>query len=115
MIKDKRSDGDGTYRQRPDGRWECRIMTDRRSYGHLVYKYIYGKTQRELKNNIKAWKEAQSAGNLWDKEYYFNEWAEIWFEHHKDNVAPTTQCSYRYTLNVLIDSTALFVIELPVY
>lgn len=103
MIKDKRSDGDGTYRLRSDGRWECRIMTGRRSDGHLVYKYIYGKTQRELKNNIKAWREAQAAGNLWDKEYYFGEWAEIWFEHHKDNISPTTQCSYRYTLNVLIN------------
>ena len=78
-------------------------MTGRRIDGHLVYKYIYGKTQRELKDNIKAWREAQAAGNLWDKQYYFGEWAEIWFEHHKDNIAPATQCSYRYTLNVLIN------------
>ena len=103
MKKDKRRDGDGTYRQRSDGRWECRIMTGRRSDGHLVYKYLYGKTQRELKDNVKAWKEDQIAGCLWNKEYFFRDWAEIWFEHHKDNISATTQCSYRYTLNVLID------------
>lgn len=103
MKKDKRSDGDGTFRQRSDGRWECRFMVGWRRDGRPEYKYIYGKTQRELKQNIKIWHEEQAAGNMWDRQYTFEEWADIWFDHHKETIAPTTQDSYRYTLRVLVD------------
>lgn len=103
MKKEKRRDGEGTIRQKPDGRWEYRIMIGRRSDGHPAYKYLYGRTQRELKENVKRWKEEQAAGTMWERQYTFSEWAEIWFEHHKDNITATTQSSYRYTLNVLIN------------
>ena len=103
MKKEKRRDGEGTIRQKPDGRWEYRIMIGRRGDGHPVYKYLYGRTQRELRENVKAWKQEQAAGTMWDTDYFFGEWAEIWFNHHKDNVTATTQSSYRYTLRVLVD------------
>ena len=32
---------------------------------------------------------------------YFEDWADTWFEGHKDNIAPTTQESYKYCLKML--------------
>ena len=103
MKKDKRSDGDGTFRRRSDGRWECRVMVGWRRDGRPEYKYLYGKSQRELKANVKAWQEERVAADMWEADYTFAEWADIWFEHHKDTIAPATQDSYRYTLKVLLE------------
>lgn len=119
MNKEKRNHGEGTIRQKKDGRWEWRGMIGRREDGHPVYKYLYGHTQRELRDVVKAWKEDQAAGNMWDKQYTFAEWSQIWFEHHKANITATTQGSYRYTLKVLneyfgnrqLDSIKAFDIE----
>lgn len=36
-----------------------------------------------------------------DTVYYFADWADMWFENHKDNIMPTTQESYQYTLRIL--------------
>ena len=36
-----------------------------------------------------------------DTVYYFSDWADMWFENHKDNIMPTTQESYQYTLRIL--------------
>ena len=35
--------------------------------------------------------------------YTFGEWADVWFENHRDNITPTTQESYKYTLRILKD------------
>ena len=101
MKKGKRNNGEGYIRQRTDGRWECRIMTGRGNDGRPQYKFIYGKTQRELRDNMAAWNEKVNSGLNWEADYTFGEWADIWFESHKDNIAPTTQESYSYTLRVL--------------
>ena len=36
-----------------------------------------------------------------DKDWLFSEWADVWFEQHKDNIKPTTQENYVYTLRIL--------------
>lgn len=101
MKKGRRSNGEGTIRQRSDGRWECRFMVGRSNDGRPRYKFIYGKTQRELRDNIKAWQSDELNGINWEKRFTFGEWADIWFDGHKDNIAATTQESYRYTLRIL--------------
>ena len=103
MNKGKRSNGEGLIRQRPDGRWEFRVMIGRNNDGRPQYKSIYAKTQRELKYKIQEWRDDESSGINWEADYTFSEWADIWFESHKDNIAQTTQDSYRYTLRVLKD------------
>ena len=40
---------------------------------------------------------------LLGSDYNFATWADIWYENHKDNVKPTTQENYRYTLRILKD------------
>jgi integrase len=52
----KRANGEGTMRQRSDGRWESRINVNGR-----VHSY-YGASQREVKAKLNAAKEAQRVG-----------------------------------------------------
>ncbi len=72
--------------------------------GKRKYKSFYGKTQKEAKDKVRAWREAQASGIVLDSNYTFSEWADMWFENHKDNITATTQESYRYTLRILKDA-----------
>ena len=102
----RRSNGEGTLRLRADGRWERTIMDGFRDDGKRRFKTFYGKTQKEVKAKAKGYRDAKASGLLVDVNYLFPEWAEIWFEHHRDNIAPTTQENYRYTLRILNEGFA---------
>ena len=99
----KRSNGEGMARQRDDGRWECRIMIGYKPNGKPDYKSVYGKTKREAKEKLKKFLEDRAAGIDTSHSYTFGDWADIWFEHHQDNITATTQENYRYTLRILKD------------
>ena len=102
----RRSNGEGTLRLRADGRWEMTIMDGFRDDGKRRFKTFYGKTQKEVKAKAKGYRDAKDSGLLVDVNYLFPEWADIWFEHHRDNIAPTTQENYRYTLRILNEGFA---------
>ena len=97
----KRTNGEGTIRQRENGLWECTIMDGFQPNGKRKYKSFYGNTQAEVKKKMKAYLKATEEGSLAALDYTFGEWAEIWFENHKENIQSTTQESYRYTLRIL--------------
>lgn len=99
----KRSNGEGMARQRDDGRWECRVMIGYKPNGKPDYKSVYGKTKREAKEKLKKFLEDRAAGIDTSRNYTFGDWADIWFEHHQDNITATTQENYRYTLRILKD------------
>ena len=69
--------------------------------GRRKYKSFYGKTQKEVKEKAKAYQSTKAEGLGVDTVYYFADWADMWFENHKDNIMPTTQESYQYTLRIL--------------
>ena len=102
----RRSNGEGTLRLRADGRWEMTIMDGFRDDGKRRFKTFYGKTQKEVKAKAKGYRDAKDSGLLVDVNYLFPEWANIWFENHRDNIAPTTQENYRYTLRILNEGFA---------
>ena len=62
-----------------------------------------GETQREAKAKRDEFLRKREAGLLTGKDLRFEEWADTWFENHKDNIKPTTQDGYRYTLRILKD------------
>ena len=99
----KRSNGEGMARQRDDGRWECRVMIGYKPNGKPDYKSVYGKTKREAKEKLKKFLEDRAAGIDTSRSYTFGDWADIWFDHHQDNITATTQENYRYTLRILKD------------
>ena len=102
----RRSNGEGTLRLRADGRWEMTIMDGFRDDGKRRFKTFYGKTQKEVKAKAKGYRDAKDSGLVVDVNYLFPEWANIWFENHRDNIAPTTQENYRYTLRILNEGFA---------
>lgn len=97
----KRANGEGSLRQRANGTWELTIMDGFQVDGRRKYKSFYAKTQKEVKAKAKAYTDARAEGIEMDVAYFFDEWADIWFENHKDNIAPTTQENYRYTIRIL--------------
>lgn len=97
----RRGNGEGTLRRRADGRWESSIMVGWKDDGRRQIKSFYGKTQEEVRRKVQAWKKNQSFNTIVTKDYYFDEWADMWFEIHKENITPTTQEGYRYTLLAL--------------
>ena len=97
----KRTNGEGHIRQRKNGLWECTIMDGFQPNGKRKYKSFYGNTQSEVKKKMRAYLRAKEEGVILAHEYTFSEWAELWFENHKDNIQSTTQESYRYTLRIL--------------
>ena len=99
----KRTNGEGTIRQRDNGLWECTIMDGFQSDGRRKTKSFYGKTQGEVKKKLKTYLQAKETGELAAMDFSFSEWADLWYENHLDNIKPTTQENYRYTLRILKD------------
>ena len=97
----RRSNGEGSLRQRKDGLWELTIMDGFQPDGRRKTKSFYAKAQKEVKAKAKAYQDARAEGIEMEVDYLFPEWADIWFENHKDNIAPTTQENYGYTLRIL--------------
>ena len=99
----KRSNGEGMIRQRADGRWESRVMIGYKDNGKPDYKSVYGKTKKEARDKLKVFLDERASGIDTSHNYNFSNWADIWFEHHQDNITATTQENYRYTLRILKD------------
>ena len=99
----KRANGEGSLRQRPNGLWELSIMDGYSSDGKRKSKSFYGRTQKEVKELANAYRRDREDGLQVETVYYFEEWADLWFESHKDNITPTTQENYRYALRILKD------------
>ena len=99
----KRFNGEGMIRQRADGRWESRIMIGYKDNGKPDNKSVYGKTKKEAREKLKVFLDERASGIDTSHNYNFSNWADIWFEHHQDNITATTQENYRYTLRILKD------------
>ena len=85
----KRANGEGTVRQRPDGRWEGRYKDPFTG----KQKSIYGKTQKEVISKLRITLYENDAGNfVADNSLTLNEWFEIYMEQYKSGVVkPQTE------------------------
>jgi len=97
----RRANGEGTLRVRADGRWESTIMIGWQPDGRRRYKSFYGKTQSEVRKKAQDWKKHCSGNESLSEDILFEQWADMWFSLHKNNISPTTQESYQYTLRAL--------------
>ena len=76
--------------------------------GRRLRKSFYGKTRKEAVDKMHAFMEYRDPGFAATVErpekhpsILFSDWADTWFENHKDNISKTTQQSYKYTLGIL--------------
>ena len=97
----RRSNGDGMLRKRPDGRWEQRLSCGYQPNGKPKFKYFYGKTQKKVKEKVRAFQRDLEDG-LVSEDITFEKWANMWFDGYKDRLEKSTQDSYRYTLRKLV-------------
>jgi integrase len=97
----KRAHGEGTLSRKENGTWQCQIMVGYKPDGRRDIRTFSGKTQKEVKAKRDEFLRKKEAGLLTGRDIRFDEFADLWYEHHKENVKPTTAEGYRYTLRLL--------------
>ena len=97
----KRSNGEGSVHKLPSGSWQIQIMDGYKPDGSRKFKTFTAPTLQAAKKLKLEYDKRKADGTLPEKEYFFSEWSEIWFEHHKGKVSATTQEGYKYTLKTL--------------
>lgn len=107
-MSKKRCNGEGNITKRKDGRRECSIMIGFQKDGRRRRKSFYGKTRKEALDQMHDFKQKLADGLISVDEkptvqpkILFSEWADTWFEGHRENISRTTQQSYHYTLVTL--------------
>lgn len=91
----KRSNGEGSLHKRPNGLWEWQIMVGYQPDGKRKMKSFYGHTQKEVKEKAAKYLEDIRAAPQIGKEMYFSDWADVWYESMKGQVAEQTYESYQ--------------------
>ena len=102
-LAKRRANGEGSLRQLENGSWSCQIMVGFKPDGTRDIRTFTAKTQKEVIRKREDFKSKRAAGLLTGQDLRFEEWADTWYENHQDNIKPTTQESYRYTLRILKD------------
>lgn len=97
----KRANGEGSMRKLGKS-WEIRVMDGYRPDGKPKIYTFSGKTQAEARAKFAEYKRQRDAGVAW-VQYTFSEWADKWYESHRENVSATTAEGYKYTLKALKD------------
>ena len=105
----KRKAGDGTVRQRKDGRWEGRVVIGYDDNGYPKTKNVLAKTKKECLEKLQKLKEEcgrQTPARV-RPDMPFGDWLKYWYENHsKPKIRPTTQKTYedRIRLHILPDA-----------
>lgn len=98
--------GENIYK-RKDGRWEGRYKKGRKVTGQLKYGYIYGKTYKEVKQNLYVYKLRyhhliQLHG---ESALLYEEWAIIWLTQQQGQLKASTYSTYLYKLQKYVFPT----------
>ena len=93
----KRSNGDGSIRQRKDGTWEGRYTCGTNpGTGKPIRKSIYGKEKDEVAARLRAITAAIDSGTYFEPEKItVKEWFEEWFESYMSDKKPLTVKQYK--------------------
>ena len=93
----RRKKGEGSVRQRKDGRWEGRVVIGYDEKGLPRTKNVLAKTKRECQEKLKQLRETVT-GSRTEKvcsEMPFGEWLDFWYQNYvKPQIRPTTQANY---------------------
>ena len=100
----RRPQGDGTIRQRKDGRWEARytLGVDPGS-GKQVQKSVYGKTQDEVRKKLKQITADVDKGIYTEpSKMTVGQWLDMWADDYNSDVKATTLEQYKYQIKTHI-------------
>jgi len=97
----KRANGEGTVRQRSDGRWEVTMMAGFKENGKPKRHSVYGKTQKQALDNAAAYRRQVEKGQVINKRLTIAEYADQWYKEYEGQVRPPTYEGYKYTLTII--------------
>ena len=93
----KRKAGDGTVRQRKDGRWEGRIVIGYDDNGYPKTKNVLAKTKPECAAKLAQLRDTlkEPAPDQPKPGILLADWLDLWYQgYKKPNLRPNTQMSY---------------------
>lgn len=93
----KRANGEGTIYQRKDDRWACAVSMGRDPItGKVIRKFLYGKTQEEVKEKLRQLRnEVAEGAYITEKDTTVGQWLNLWATDYCTHVKPRTLASYR--------------------
>ena len=96
LVK-RRANGDGMIRKLKNGTWEGRIVVGHKENGSSIFRYVYAKTQKELKQKLQRQIEEYKNVNLTeDSNMLLSDWLDIWLEDYmKSTIRINTYNAYR--------------------
>ena len=101
----RRPSGDGMVRRKKeDGRWEGRIVVGHKENGDSIFRYVYGKTQKELLEKLHQNRDLYRDVELTEaSRMTLGEWLDKWLEEYASvSVRESTLNGYRgYTNNYI--------------
>ena len=94
-LSKRRANGDGMIRRLQSGTWEGRIVVGHKEDGSSIFRYVYAKTQKDLKTKLEKLKnEYKNADLTEDSTMLLSEWLMVWLEDEKINLRSSTYNSY---------------------
>lgn len=105
MANKRAAPGNGNIRKRSNGSWEARFVsgTDLGT-GKSIRKSIYGKTQREVREKLRAATSSVDDGTYFEPERItLEQWLEEWLSTYTNDLKPLTLDAYQrqMRLNVI--------------
>lgn len=100
-MANKNAAGNGSLRHRADGRWEARyIVGVDPGTGEYIRRSIYGKTQREVREKLRAATAAIDEGTYFEPaKMTVGEWLDEWLSTYTSDIKPLTLASYTAHVN----------------
>lgn len=101
-MASKRSNGEGTIRQRPDGRWEARYIAGRKPDGSPIRRSVYGPTQAEVAKQLLDVRQQQETGQyVQPDKITVGQWLDTWFtEYVQPAKKASTATGYRDSITL---------------
>lgn len=94
-MSKRSANGDGTLRERKDGRWEYRVVVGYDEIQKPIRKSFYGKNQTEAKKKYREWLQKPEKVRI-EKAATVGEWAAVWLDvYKKDKVEYGTYRNYK--------------------
>ena len=102
-MANKRADGEGTVRKRPDGRWEGAIVVGHKQDGSTIRKSVFAKTQKELLPKLRRLADSYRGAELTEaSNMTVKEWLDEWMRDYVSfRLRPSTAEGYRRICEII--------------
>lgn len=98
----RKSNGEGSYRKLKSGTWIVQYMDGYKENGKRNIVSFSAPTKAEARQKLLNYQQAAKEGATYiDQDMGFAQWADLWYQGHRTQVAASTFSNYQYTLKTL--------------